>query len=181
MGTSCLFNGTSSYIDLGNPFLLHPEGPFTMSAWVKLGPGAATAGQQDIISKGTHSYQLQKKSGSAAFQATIFDSTTLNWKNAYTDPIITEQQWYLVSGVYDDSTMSIYVNGTGNVQTASVQRVNRSEDPVNIGRNSATLAAWFSGEMDEIRLCATDRSVDWIVLDYQTQKPLAPVVYLRRN
>jgi hypothetical protein len=64
-GNALSFNGSSSYVDLGNPTSLQITGSMTWSAWVKAAANPADDGQIVAKSDGTSGWQLKTSTGSA--------------------------------------------------------------------------------------------------------------------
>src|SRR6185436_10762448 len=58
-GNAFIFNGTSSYVDLGNPALLQMTGSMTLSAWMNAAANPSNDG--NVISKSNSSSGWQLK------------------------------------------------------------------------------------------------------------------------
>ena len=136
------FNGSSGYVDLGNPVSLQMTGSMTLSAWVK-----ATANPPDdgeIIAKSDNAGWLLKSSpdtGPQTFGIAISGNSSSHVQR-YSSTVRALNVWYYVAGVYNATTqtLDIYVNGVmdNGVLTGVVpaSQYNSSLN-VNIGRRSA--------------------------------------------
>jgi chitodextrinase len=149
------FNGTTSYVDLGNPTALRLTGSATWSAWVFATGTPGDDGQ--IISKSGDSDGWQLKTtpdtGVRTFGITISNGSSSVQRNSQT--VVALNTWYHVAGVYNAAaqTLNIYVNGvldngilTGTVPAAQ----NNSTVNVNIGRRTGGF--YFIGTIDEVRV-----------------------------
>src|SRR5882672_3048353 len=116
-GNALSFNGTSSYVDLGNPAALQLTGSMTLEAWVKAAATPANDGQ--IVAKSDNSSGWQLKTtpdtGVQAFGTFLTNSGGSRIKRfSATTPSLSI--WYHVAGVYNATagTLDIYVNGVLN-------------------------------------------------------------------
>jgi hypothetical protein len=153
-GNALSFNGTSSYVDLGNPTALQLTGSMTVEAWVKAAANPADDGQ--IVAKASNNGGWQLKTspdtGPHTFGMQVAGSSL---GQRYSNTVRALNTWYHIAGVYNASTKAIdvYVNGVldsgtlrGTVPASQIlQSVN-----VNIGRR--TSGYYFNGVIDEIRI-----------------------------
>jgi chitodextrinase len=153
-GNALSFNGTSSYVDLGNPAALQLTGSMTVEAWVKAAANPPNDGQ--IIAKADNAGGWQLKTspdtGSQTFGGKISGSSTVQ---RYSNTVRVLNTWYHVASVYNASTrtVEVYVNGVpdsgtllGTIPTSQIlQNVN-----VNIGRRIG--GYYFNGVIDEVRI-----------------------------
>ncbi|KAK3605097.1 hypothetical protein CHS0354_000764 [Potamilus streckersoni] len=73
-----------------------------------------------------------------------------------------ENQWYHVAGVYNGTSMMIYINGVLVTEASANGVVLSSGSRFSIGSNSVTSTSFF-GLLDEVRLWETARTRDMIV------------------
>src|SRR5690349_12765632 len=103
-GNALSFNGTSSYVDLGNPAALQLTGSMTLEAWVKAAATPPNDGQ--IIAKSDNSSGWQLKTtadaGPQNFNVTVTNSTGARAKR-FSATARALSTWYHVAGVYDAS------------------------------------------------------------------------------
>ena len=104
-----MFNGDSSYIDLGFPDSLKfaTGSKFTISAWIYTNSNRLT---QSIVSFGNHSYHLYLQ---------MYDSCYLQWAAAqvvntgvsYFEPVIESHKWYHIVAInYVGEYVKLYIN-----------------------------------------------------------------------
>ena len=155
-GNALLFNGTSSYVDLGNPALLQITGSITWSAWVFASANPADDGQ--IIAKSSASSGWQLKStpdtGPETFGVAV-SGDGISETQRYSSTVRTLNTWYYVAGVYNASarTLDIYVNGVldnGTLSGTVPSSQFNSGDNVNVGRRTGGF--YFDGIIDEVRI-----------------------------
>jgi chitodextrinase len=153
-GNALSFNGTNSYVDLGNPAALQLTGSMTVEAWIKAVADPLNDGQ--IISKANDSGGWQLKTspdtGSHTFGAKVSGNAI---GKRYSNAVRALNTWYHVASVYNAATqaLSLYVNGVldngtlqGTVPSLQIlQNIN-----VNIGRRTG--GYYFNGIIDEIRI-----------------------------
>jgi hypothetical protein len=161
-GNALAFNGTTSYVDLGNAADFQITGSMTWSAWI-----IATADPHDdgqIVAKSSSAgsawrpqgwhFKTSPDTGPHTFGVGVSpDGLALTQR--YSTTVRALGTWYHVAGVYDAAarTLHIYVNGVlddgvlrGTVPAAQFN----GPASVNIGRHSGGF--YFQGTIDEVRL-----------------------------
>src|SRR5436190_8817507 len=139
-GNALSFNGSSSYVDLGNPALLQITGSMTWSAWAKAAGNPADDGQIVAKSNNTSGWQLKTSpdTGPQSFGVAVARANNTSAQR-YSTTVRSLNVWYHVAGVYNAAarTLDIYVNGVladGALSgTVPAKLVNNSVN-VNIGR-----------------------------------------------
>jgi glucose/arabinose dehydrogenase/PKD repeat protein len=178
-GSALSFNGTSSYVDLGNPSSLRITGSMTWSAWVyatanpiddgqiiaKSASGGGAAGWQFKTSPdtGPHTFGVAVSSNGTAVAQRY--STTVRNLNA----------WYFVAGVYNAAaqTLHIYVNGLLDDGVLNGTVPSSQFDPaqnVTIGRRTGGF--YFQGTLDEIRVY--NRALTQAEIQADMDTPIVP-------
>src|SRR6185436_12690110 len=101
-GRALSFNGSTSYVDLGNPTSLQITGSMTWSAWVNAAADPADDGQIIAKSDGTAGWQLKTSpdTGVRTFGVGVFGSTGPSGQR-YSSTVRSLGLWYHVAGVYD--------------------------------------------------------------------------------
>ncbi len=153
-GDALSFNGTSSYVDLGNPTALQGTGSMTWAAWVKATGTPSDDGQIIAKSDGTTGWQLKTSpdTGPETFGVKVAGSTSAQ---RYSKTVRVLNTWYHLAGVYNATarTLDIYVNGVlddgsliGTIPASQIlPTVN-----VNIGRRTGGFC--FNGVIDEVHV-----------------------------
>lgn len=152
-GQGASFNGTSSYISLGDHFDL--TGDFTISAWVKT---SATDGRRSIITKGVAShYQWEfvrePTSGYLAFR--LFQAGGVEYCYILGTVTVADGKWHHVVATYKSSspTLKIYVDGVldgTKTTTAGTYNANDTAD-CRIGSRQ-TSGNYWNGYIDDLAI-----------------------------
>ena len=155
-GSALSFNGSTSYVDLGNAADLQLTGSMTWSAWIFASANPPDDGQ--IIAKsGGAGWQFKTSpdTGVHTFGVGVSpDAGSLTQR--YSATVRQLGTWYHVAGVYDATarTLNIYVNGVldnGALSgTVPASQYNNAAENVTVGRRSGGF--YFAGTIDEVRL-----------------------------
>ena len=163
------FNGSSSKIQTANSnFITAQNQVHSVSAWVF---PTSEAADQGIWSFGEVS-DNQNTTG-----ITINSSGHLGWSGNGGTSIdsglpVPLNQWSFVSMVRTSTTFIFRVNSsTATVTDASSATIGNG-NPQQIGltcRTNCSLTEYFTGSIDEVEVSNTNRSLDWIVTEYNNQ------------
>src|SRR4029453_7016593 len=114
-GNALLFNGSKSYVDLGNPSSLQSNGSMTWSAWVYSTGNPSDDGQIVARSDDNSGWQFKTSpdTGVRTFCVAVWGTGASSHTQRYSTTVLAQRTWYHVAGVYDASAKSldIYVNG----------------------------------------------------------------------
>ena len=159
-GNALSFNGTTNYVDLGNPTQLQLTGSMTVSAWVNAAANPADDGQ--IIAKSDDNTGWQLKTtpdtGPETFGFAVSGSAGSHTQR-YSTTVRSLSTWYHIAGTYDATgkTLNTYVNGVLNngalSGTVAASQVNSTVN-VNVGRRAVGTGGgyYFNGLIDEVRV-----------------------------
>lgn len=145
------FNGTSSYISLGNPALLQLSGTITVAVWMKMSDLATYS----VLSKETgygdacKGYMLttQKVSTVGRFGLEVNNNPGTN----YLDGSININDWVFVTVTLDGTVINSYVNGQlGTTASGSKLLVDCAAADMIIGATSAHNGSFFYGSLDDM-------------------------------
>ena len=154
-GRALSFNGSTSYVDLGNAADLRITGSMTWNAWIFATANPVDDGQ--IISKSTGAGWQVKTSpdtGPHTFGVAV-SATGTSLTQRYSTTVRQLNTWYHVAGVYNAParTLDIYVNGVLDngvlVGTVPASQFDAAVN-VNIGRRGGGF--YFQGTIDEVRV-----------------------------
>src|SRR5262245_45989925 len=112
-GNALRFNGTSNYVDLGNPAALQLTGSMTIEAWVNAAANPPDDGQ--IVAKSNGSgweFKTSPDTGPHTFGIAV-SPTSSSHTQRYSTTVRNLNTWYHVAGVYDTvaRTLTTYTNG----------------------------------------------------------------------
>ena len=173
------FNGSSSFVDLGNPAPLRITGSMTWSAWVLATGTPADDGQ--IIAKSTGNsgsigWQLKTSPDTGPHTFGIGVSPNGNSiTQRFSTTVRNLNTWYHVAGVYDAAarTLHVYVNGVLDdgvlLGTVPASQFDPAQNVI-IGRRSGGFH--FQGRIDELRVYNTALTQAQIQADMNT--PVTP-------
>lgn len=147
------FNGIDNAIRVNHDNVFNLSNEFTISVLVK----ADEIKTQTIIRKGetvngpgTWPYGIELSiTGDIVFTVTTENGNSINQvrKSGYLT-----NEWYLITGVFKDSTMFLYVNGQLEATTTVSGLVNTNTDPLLIGTRLSIPSSTFKGIIDEVRI-----------------------------
>lgn len=176
-GNALQFNGSTSYVDVGNGASLQLTGSMTIEAWINAAANPADDGQIVAKSDGSAGWQFKTSpdTGPHTFGVAVSADGSSRTQR-YSSTTRSLNTWYHVAGVYDATAgiLNIYVNGVLNngslVGTIPTSQFNQTVN-VNIGRRTGGF--YFNGTLDEIRVYNRALSVSEIQADMNT--PVGPV------
>ena len=145
------FNGRDEALLVPSPRFELPDGPFTLECWLKADGFAERAA---VVSKAESSeFGLFVSGGRPEF------SVHLNGRYRSADPDVTlpTGKWTHVAGVYDGSSVALFIDGKEAARTRVDEGMTRktNEFPLVIGADvdrSGGPMSYFDGQVDEVRL-----------------------------
>ncbi len=154
------FDGTNDKVGVLDSPELNPNSALTLEAWINAETWATSIWAGTLVSKqGTSPDKgygfTVGENGRIEFNHSINEA----WVPVNTGQILGLNTWYHLAGVYNGSSMKLYVNGilqssidvTGELTTAEGVVMNFAENPTWNGR-------FFNGTIDEIRIWDIERS-----------------------
>ncbi len=173
IGRAALFSDNSSFITMDNTAsgkLNFPaDGRFSVSAWVN---SDSVTSNRIVVCKGDLQYYLKVQNNNWRF-SNYLDSPA-GWD--FTEYPYSFGNWIHLYGVRDGAAQYLYVNGVCVDSTIShdlnPDPRNESFD-VEIGRRllpDSSDGLYFSGVIDEVRICTKARNASWIKLTYMNQR-----------
>ncbi|MCO6175412.1 T9SS type A sorting domain-containing protein, partial [Flavobacterium sp. NRK F10] len=149
------FDGVDDYITLSNESNFDFTNQMTVEFWVN---SNVMPEQWDaLVVKGDNSWRVALTStGTVAFTGT----------NAFADffstSSVTDGNWHHVAVTYDGTFAKIYIDGSLESQLAGTANINNSGYAVSIGKNLQMSGRNYTGNMDEVRIWNTARTIDQI-------------------
>jgi hypothetical protein len=183
-GDALSFNGTTSYVNPGNPTPLKLTGSMTLEAWV-MATGVPADDGQIIAKSGSASpsvgwqFKTSADTGTRTFAIAVSPEGS-SLVQRYGTTVVALNTWYHVAGVYNSSarTLDIYVNGVLDDGVLSGTVPGSQFDPnlsVSIGKRSG--GWYFQGTIDEVRVRNVALTAAQIQADMNTpigNTPTAP-------
>ncbi len=177
-GAAVSFNGSTSYVNLGNPTLLRLTGSMTVSAWVRATATPGDDGQIVAKSNNANGWQLKTSpdTGPQTFAVSITGSGSVRTQR-YSTTVRQLDTWYHVAGVYNAAarTLDIYVNGVldNGVLVGAVPGTQTNANVnVNVGRRSGGF--YFAGTIDDVRIYTRALAAAEIQADMNTPAGAGP-------
>ena len=129
-GSGCEFDGTDDYVDCGTDSSLDITGPMTISSWVKR--DNVTVSDWEGISNKWH-YTVDERGYGLFVDPTdewSFHLSSNGSDNLYvvSDADIENEVWHHLTGVYDGTTMYLYVDGILQSDTDTISGIATNND-----------------------------------------------------
>ena len=147
------FNGTSQFVDLGNPGDLDSSGQITLDAWIM---PQSTGGLQDIVA---HGYQTSPTNAEDFLRISsgYYQVGSWNGNNAFAQVAIPSSdigQWVNLAGVYNGSQWILYRDGvqvaTSGATTQGALPVSSTDWTIGAGVNGSQ--RFFQGEIADVSI-----------------------------
>ncbi len=166
-GKGLKFDG-NDYVDLGTTLInnLGQYNAVTFNAWVKLN---TLSGDNAIVGRGSDSGQspwIMYRGSENSFQ--MYADSYKYAKYTQSSPNINE--WYYVTGVYDNGTIAIYVNGVKGAITDTGATLVLGSNPFTIGSSGGT-TRFLNGVIDDVKIYNYARTQAQIIDDMNAGHP----------
>lgn len=169
IGTAYSFDGSSKKITTN---AVSVTGPFTLSAWVKLG---ATGIDQKVITNQTAAGYASGGYKMAVFTNNIPESeegVATNRSSTPNPTAFTTGVWHYIQTVYTGTTLSTYVDGSQyKVLTTSNNPTATTNMYIGVGEGGGAVSPgfYFNGIIDEPRVSNVAKTADWLKAEYVNQ------------
>ncbi len=138
------FDGIDDYVLLPNESDFDITGPITVEAWIKVDEWDIP--NQAIVTKGDNTWRISRNWINSTISFALSGVGQLDGSVAVDD-----NQWHHIAGVYDGSSMSLYIDGVLDVSNTSSGSIATSDDPVIIGSNYQGIPTrFFDGSIDDV-------------------------------
>ncbi len=152
LGKCIDFDGVDGYISIPDTNILRPQNALTFSAWIN----TSSNNVQGVVTKRrsenenpTNSYILVLDAG--AIPGFTITTNSVQTKISSPEPI-SLNEWNHLLGVYDGSTMKLYINGHLVNQTIKSGNITYSSSSLRIGTSSTSFLQVVDGLIDEVKL-----------------------------
>ena len=153
-GGGLKLDGSNDYAEAENESIFDIRDQITVAAWIKV--GAFNKSYQAIVTKGDSGWRIQRYSSTNYIE---FACTGINlnqygqiWSNT---PITADNQWHHVAGVYDGSTISVYIDGVRDNWKNATGLINENDYKVMVGKNAQEDGRNWNGWIDDIQIYNT--------------------------
>jgi hypothetical protein len=167
--TAVFSAASDEYVLLPNESFYDITGTFTLSAWIRV--TSFTEDWQAILAKGDGAWRLTRNGanntlhfawGSPAAPKFVNSTTSVNTGN-----------WYHVAGVYNGSTVKIYINGVEEGSVAASGAVTTNNYSVRIGHNAEFANRHWNGAIFDARVYNRALSPTDVTALYQLKSLIA--------
>ena len=161
---SLYFNGTNNKVGIYDNAVLNPTSALTVETWINATSWAGSIWAGNIVCKqGTspdRGYGLTAgENGRVEFTISMNNL----WKSVNTPQMLGLNTWYHVAGVFDGTSLKIYVNGLLQNTTTVSGTISPSTGTVmNFGENPTFTGRYFNGDIDEVRIWNVARTQEEI-------------------
>jgi hypothetical protein len=157
IGQALKFNGSSSYVNLGNATSLG-TGNFTMAAWIKA--SQARSDWRDIITKWPNAYAFQIDKGGGGFcpsgGMSVAGALIMNEANAVVvcgGSVVDDGKWHHVAYTRNGSTRVFYVDGAAITSISNTNTIPSLTAALNDNIGQLTGGGQqFTGTIDDVRI-----------------------------
>ena len=154
------FDGVNDKVVIADNSVLNPTSAITVEAWIYANSWKPQIWAGTIVGKQVGSpdrgYCLTVGEGGKAEFTVAIDNS---WQKATSPAVLTLAAWHHVAGVYDGTTISIYINGVLQNSTPYTGTIDASTGTdLNIGENPTWSGRVFNGRIDEVRIWNIARS-----------------------
>jgi hypothetical protein len=153
------FNGTTSYVDLGQPLSLEVTGPITLEAWIR---PVNSNGIQDIVARGyisSPSGEVFLRIVFGSYQAGSYMEGRSSGVTSASMPLQDVNNWVHVAGVYDGEKWRLFRNGE---LQAEAPQPDGGGFPINarwaIGSKGGGGDRTFNGNIRDVRIWSVART-----------------------
>jgi hypothetical protein len=162
----------NQYIAVANSQSIYMDEPMTIEAWVQLPTIGMSLDQvQPLVAKGDEPPFLELDNNNRWFRFGIGAPLQSDRKYCTADETFQQGQWYHLSGRFDGTSLTFFVNGVPQDSSIAVTSVPASTEPLQIGHNSDQPLRGFRGNIDEVRISTVARTDDWIRASYEGAHP----------
>ena len=165
------FDGVGDFVEIGNEPAFDLTGAITIAAWIKV--NKFDKRWQAIVTKGDTAWRIQR---TAAEDTLVFKCTGIESTRARMgiegNKSVNDGKWHHVVGVYDGSTVSLYIDGVLDDSGEASGSIQTNDSPVFIGANSEVSGREWNGLIDEVCVFACALDADNVSALYTGRDPM---------
>ena len=151
-GNALDFDGDNDYVDCGNDVSLDMTNSITIEAWINANSWKTEIWRGSIVGKDNTDntgYNLRcGENGRLSFVNGISNS----WPEVQSFQIMSTNEWYHVTGVYDGVSQKIYINGELVGENTVTGTIGTNSLDVYIAASPGYADRHFDGKIDEVRI-----------------------------
>ncbi len=168
IGNGVALAGYRNYIDAGSNASVLPTHTGTLSVWVKY--NLFSSWTTPIGNGNTYSDTNGALLWNDAYGDVYFEVNGPSSHSRTPNGTLAVGQWYFLTGAWDGSTVSLYVNGA---PVGSAPQLNDASPAyhLTLGVDGAlsSYGDFLNGILDEARVSSIARSADWVATEYNNQ------------
>jgi len=159
VGGALELDGADDCVEIKNEPAFDISDAITVAAWIKV--NQFDRRWQTIVAKGDSAWRLQRtaEEDTLAFHCTGIETVGGPWPmGTQGDQHVNDGQWHHVVGVFDGSTVSLYLDGALGGSSKASGTIQTNNFPVVIGDNAEAGGRNWNGLIDEVCIlgCAMD-------------------------
>ena len=148
IGGALEFDGDNDYVDIGDNSVFDITGNITLAAWIKV--DSFTKNYAIIVCKGdANGWSIGRNSSTSYL---IFTCSTDRTNTVTGNTAVDDGQWHHVAGVYNGSTMYLYLDGEVDNSKSLSGAITTNAYNVYIGKSDEHPNSWWNGLIDDVRI-----------------------------
>jgi hypothetical protein len=147
------FHGNNDFVAIESRSAFDITGQVTVAAWIKV--NQFDKEWQTIVAKGDSAWRIQRDRGMDGLEFACSGVQVPGggeWGGMPGKAHVNDGQWHHVAGVYDGTSMRLYVDGVLDVSQPASGSIRTNEQPVCIGCNSEQADRCWNGQIDDVRV-----------------------------
>jgi hypothetical protein len=144
---AAVFDGNNDYVSIADSSDFDVTGPITVATWINV--SSFTKTWQAIFTKGDSAWRLSRNGNTNTIH---FACTGLSQFRVDGSIDVNNGLWHHIAGVYDGSTLMLYVDGQLDASVASSGSISTNNYDVEIGRNAQAGGREFHGAIYDARV-----------------------------
>lgn len=140
------FDGVEGFVEVPDSDDFDITKSISLSLWFR---SNVITGQHGLITKGEHNDAFSLITNNSKVRFSTEGLTRANIESS----VISTDTWYHVVGVYNESTIAIYLNGSLDTSGACTGTITTRDHNIEIGREGWTTGRWeHDGIIDDVRI-----------------------------